>query len=177
MLTPPPLPAVSVPCPPLNITHNVIHLSQREEGSPDSSQDSQSASRRRSRQAANPPLTAERQEAEPTLEPTLEPTTGRASPVPPGTDGVNQTAQDDWLDPSQPSLRDGEEEFVNGVVPEYEDSNEPGSAMDFPSQDAVLPPRLPPVLLELRWLPPPPPSSYDGFNIYIYRDGMQGGGA
>lgn len=173
MLTPPPLPAVSVPCPPLNITHNVIHLSQREEGSPDSSQDSQSASRRRSRQAANLPLTAERQEAEPTLEPT----TGSASPVPPGTDGVNQTAQDDWPDPSPPSLRDGEEEFVNGVVPEYEDSNEPGSAMDFPSQDAVLPPRLPPVLLELRWLPPPPPSSYDGFNIYIYRDGTRGGGA
>uniref|UniRef100_A0A8C4IDY9 Protein-tyrosine-phosphatase n=1 Tax=Dicentrarchus labrax TaxID=13489 RepID=A0A8C4IDY9_DICLA len=47
----------------------------------------------------------------------------------------------------------------------------PGSAMGLPSEAAVLPTKLPPILLELRWLPPRPPSSYDGFNVYIYRDG------
>lgn len=154
------------------------------EGSPESNRDSQSASRRTTRQAANLPPTAERQEAE---QPTLEAATGTASPAPseptpgpPGTGGLNQTAQDDWPDPSEPTLSHEwgpDEEFVNAMVPEYEDSNEPGSAMELPSQDPVLPTRLPPVLLELRWLPPPPPSSYDGFNIYISRDGREGGGA
>lgn len=155
----------------------MIHLSQRGDGSP---QDSQSPPRRTSRQAANVPPTAGGQEAE---QPPLEATAGTASqgpwegtPVPPGT-GVNQTAEDTWTDPSEPTLRDADEEFVNGVVPDYEDSNEPGSALDVPSPDPVLPTRLPPVLLELRWLPPPPPSSYDGFNIYIHRDGRRGGGA
>lgn len=78
-----------------------------------------------------------------------------------------------WLDPTEPSPADKDEEFVNGVLPEYEDSNEPGSAMAFPAEPSVLPTRLPPILLELRWLPPRPPTSYDGFNVYIYRDGKQ----
>uniref|UniRef100_A0A3B4XET0 Receptor-type tyrosine-protein phosphatase O-like n=1 Tax=Seriola lalandi dorsalis TaxID=1841481 RepID=A0A3B4XET0_SERLL len=51
----------------------------------------------------------------------------------------------------------------------------PGSAMGLPSDPPVLPTRLPPILLELRWLPPRPPTSYDGFNIYIYRDGKHAG--
>lgn len=151
----------------------MIHLSQRVEASPEGNH---SVSRRKSRQAANVSPTAERQEAEP---PTLEATTGSTSqgpsevtPVPPGTDGVNHTRHA-WTDPSESTLRDADEEFVNGVVPEYEDSNEPGSAMDLPSQNPVLPTRLPPVLLELRWLPPRPPSSYDGFNVYVYRDGRR----
>uniref|UniRef100_A0AAX7VPC4 Protein-tyrosine-phosphatase n=1 Tax=Astatotilapia calliptera TaxID=8154 RepID=A0AAX7VPC4_ASTCA len=76
-----------------------------------------------------------------------------------------------WLDPTEPSPADKDEEFVNGVLPEYEDSNEPGSAMALPAEPSVLPTRLPPILLELRWLPPRPPTSYDGFNVYIYRDG------
>lgn len=78
-----------------------------------------------------------------------------------------------WLDLTEPSPGDRDEEFVNGVVPEYEDSNEPGSALAFPTEPSVLPTRLPPILLELRWLPPRPPTSYDGFNVYIYRDGKQ----
>ncbi|KAM6962078.1 receptor-type tyrosine-protein phosphatase O isoform 4-T4 [Tautogolabrus adspersus] len=36
---------------------------------------------------------------------------------------------------------------------------------------AILPTKLPPILLELRWLPPRAPTSYDGFNVYIFRDG------
>ncbi|KAL0196587.1 hypothetical protein M9458_010159, partial [Cirrhinus mrigala] len=64
-----------------------------------------------------------------------------------------------------------EEEFVNALVPEYEDSNEPGSAMDVTLEPNVMPTPLPPILLELRWLPPRPPTAFDGFNIYIYRDG------
>lgn len=80
--------------------------------------------------------------------------------------------QSSWSDPTAPPPTDGEEEeFVNAVPPEYEDSNEPGSAMALPAEPAVLPTKLPPVLLELRWLPPRPPTSYDGFNVYVYRDG------
>ena len=57
------------------------------------------------------------------------------------------------------------------VVTEYEDSNEPGSAMGLAPEPSVIPTHLPPLLLELRWLPPHAPTSYDGFNIYLYRDG------
>uniref|UniRef100_A0A3B4Z3W5 Receptor-type tyrosine-protein phosphatase O-like n=1 Tax=Stegastes partitus TaxID=144197 RepID=A0A3B4Z3W5_9TELE len=77
--------------------------------------------------------------------------------------------QNYWLDPTEPSAAD--EEFVNAVVSEYEDSNEPGSAMGLQPEPSVLPTRLLPVLLELRWLPPRPPTSHDGFNVYVYRDG------
>lgn len=85
--------------------------------------------------------------------------------------GANGTTANYWLDPTDPSPADREDEFVNAVVSEYEDSNEPGSAMGLPPEASVLPTRLPPILLELRWLPPRPPTSYDGFNVYIYRDG------
>lgn len=76
-----------------------------------------------------------------------------------------------WLDPTEPPPIDRDEGFVNAVVSEYEDSNEPGSTMGLPSEPAIQPTKLPPILLELRWLQPRPPTSYDGFNIYIYRDG------
>lgn len=71
----------------------------------------------------------------------------------------------------RPSPTEGEYEFVNGVVSEYEDSKELGSAMELspePTDDSNKPPSI---LLELRWLPPPPPTTTDGFNVYIYRDG------
>lgn len=153
--------------------------------SPESNEDSHTVSRRMSRQAVNVPSTTERPEAEPWEEEhTSQATTGTASQgpsehrnIPTGTDAVNQTTRDNWPDPTEPVLRDADEEFVNAVVPEYEDSNEPGSAMDLPTETSVLATRPPPVLLELRWLPPRPPTSYDGFNIYIYRDGRKGGGA
>uniref|UniRef100_A0A8C5HJ97 protein-tyrosine-phosphatase n=1 Tax=Gouania willdenowi TaxID=441366 RepID=A0A8C5HJ97_GOUWI len=73
-----------------------------------------------------------------------------------------------WPDTTMVSPTD--DDFINGVLPEYEDANEPGSSMGW-ADPPVLPPPLPPLLLELRWLSPPPPTSYDGFRIYIYRDG------
>lgn len=78
-----------------------------------------------------------------------------------------------WPDPTETTPADRDEEFVNAVVPEYEDSNDLGSAMGEPSDPPVLPTRLPPILLELCWLPPRPPTSFDGFNIYIFRDGKR----
>uniref|UniRef100_A0AAY4E4G0 Protein-tyrosine-phosphatase n=1 Tax=Denticeps clupeoides TaxID=299321 RepID=A0AAY4E4G0_9TELE len=69
-----------------------------------------------------------------------------------------------------PSPTEGEEEFVN-AAPEYEDSNEPGSALDLPVEASIIPTPLPPILMELRWLPPRPPTSHDGFKISINRDG------
>ncbi|XP_015208471.1 receptor-type tyrosine-protein phosphatase O isoform X2 [Lepisosteus oculatus] len=63
-----------------------------------------------------------------------------------------------------------EDEFVNQVVPEYDDQNELGSAGDLPLP-FIPSVRLPPLLLELHWLPPHPPTAFDGFNISIYRDG------
>ncbi|XP_076862509.1 receptor-type tyrosine-protein phosphatase O isoform X2 [Brachyhypopomus gauderio] len=84
----------------------------------------------------------------------------------------NTTDYSYWSEPTgSPSPTEGEEEFVNAVISEYEDSNEPGSAMGFTPEPVVTPTRPPPVLLELRWLPPRPPTTFDGFNIYIYRDG------
>ncbi|XP_066525534.1 receptor-type tyrosine-protein phosphatase O isoform X2 [Hoplias malabaricus] len=89
---------------------------------------------------------------------------------------ISDSSQDEnatdasWPEPTgNPSPTD--DDFVNAVVPEYEDSNEPGSAMDLTLEPTVMPTKLPPILLELRWLPPRPPTAYDGFNIYIYRDG------
>ncbi|XP_056877816.1 receptor-type tyrosine-protein phosphatase O isoform X3 [Takifugu flavidus] len=170
----------TVPYPPLNISHSIVHLSQRvEQVSPESHEDSHTVSQRTSRQAVSVPATTERPEAELWEEGhASEATTGAASHgpsehrnIPTGTDAVNQTTRDNWADPTEPVLRDADEEFVNAVVPEYEDSNEPGSAMDLPTETSVLATRPPPLLLELRWLPPRPPTSYDGFNIYIYRDG------
>lgn len=182
----PPSPCGAVPYPPLNLSHSIVHLSQRVgQASPDSNEDSRTASRRTSRQAVGVPSTTERPEAELWAEEhTSEAPTGSASQgpsgrrnVPTGTDAVHQTARDDWPDPTQPVLREADEEFVNAVAPDYEDSNEPGSAMDLPTDAPVRASRAPPVLLELRWLPPRPPTSYDGFNVYIYRDGRTGGGA
>lgn len=148
--------------------------------SPGSNEDSHTASRRTSRQAINfPPTGGQQQEERPSEAPTGTASQGpfEHGPIPTGTDGVNRTTQDSWPDATEPTLRDGDDEFVNAVLPEYEDSNEPGSAMDLPTENSILATRLPPVLLELRWLPPRPPTSYDGFNIYVYRDGTEGGGA
>ncbi|TRY82700.1 hypothetical protein DNTS_018764 [Danionella cerebrum] len=75
-----------------------------------------------------------------------------------------------WVEPSTSStpMQEEGEEFVNAVVPEYEDSNEPGSAMDVVSfEPSVMPTMLTPILLELRWQPPPPTTAHDGFNVYI----------
>lgn len=166
---------ITVPNPPLNISHKVIHLSQRAEPGevfsvipPEGAEES----RRAFRQARDLPLIEEEEK-------TSEEALGASTQVPfdpaqnlTGASTVNRT-QSYWLDPTDPSPTDREDEFVNAVVSEYEDSNEPGSAMGLPSEESVLPIKLPPILLELRWLPPRPPTSYDGFNVYVYRDGKQ----
>ncbi|XP_071383726.1 receptor-type tyrosine-protein phosphatase O [Centroberyx affinis] len=190
----------TVPNPPLNISRKILHLSQRaapgeapDDVLPEGSQESSPASR----QARDVPMMEEQEEDEAHdkgEENTSEEAAGAATQVPYNPsrnltdvladygDGnvnvnANETAEEEltqpyWLDPTGgPSPADREDEFVNAVVPEYEDSNEPGSAMGLPSEPSVMPTKLPPILLELRWLPPRPPTTYDSFNIYIYRDG------
>ncbi|XP_039996623.1 receptor-type tyrosine-protein phosphatase O isoform X2 [Xiphias gladius] len=179
----------TVPYPPLNVSRKIVHLSQRAGPGgaptavpPEGSQESGRASRR----ARDVPLMEEQEEEMHAEENTSDEGAGVSTQIPldppqdpPGTATVAPSAdrtteaetRSYWLDPTDLPLADREEEFVNAVVSEYEDSNEPGSAMGLPSEPSVLPTKLPPVLLELRWLPPRPPTSYDGFNIYIYRDG------
>ncbi|XP_076577839.1 receptor-type tyrosine-protein phosphatase O isoform X1 [Chaetodon auriga] len=170
----------TVPYPPLNISRKIVHLSQRalpDEASSVVPPEEAEESRRASRRARDVPLMEEQEEQE---ENVSEEAAAASTQVPfhparnlTGSNdaSANQTTQSYWLDPTDPSPADREDEFVNAVVSEYEDSNEPGSAMGLPSEASVLPTKLPPILLELRWLPPRPPTSYDGFNIYIYRDG------
>ncbi|XP_073336535.1 receptor-type tyrosine-protein phosphatase O [Pagrus major] len=169
----------TVPYPPLNISRKIVHLSQRAAPGEASSLVSPE-SRRASRRARDVPLMEEQPQEEEEEENTAEEAAGASTQVPFGpthnlTGGTNvnfnQTTPSYWLDPTDPSPSDREDEFVNAVVAEYEDSNEPGSAMGLLPEASVLPTKLPPVLLELRWLPPRAPTSTDGFNIYIYRDG------
>ncbi|XP_042258980.1 receptor-type tyrosine-protein phosphatase O isoform X1 [Thunnus maccoyii] len=179
----------TVPYPPLNISRKIVDLSQR--AAPGEAPNSVppegiQESRHSSRQARDVPLMEEEQEEEEEEihteegeENMSEEAAGDATQVPfnltAAAAAANNTteaaSQSDWLDPTEASPADREDEFVNAEVPEYEDSNEPGSAMGVPPEASVLPTKLPPILLELRWLPPRPPTSYDGFNIYIYRDG------
>ncbi|XP_070710130.1 receptor-type tyrosine-protein phosphatase O [Pempheris klunzingeri] len=155
----------TVPYPPLNVSWKIVHLSQR--GPPgDASSPAPPEGLRGSRRARDIPLMEEEPEEEeepPSAQVTFGPENNLTS--------TNETSRGSWSDPTEPSPADREDEFVNAVVSEYEDSNEPGSAMGLPPDPPVLPTRLPPVLLELRWLPPRAPSSYDGFSVYIYRDG------
>ncbi|TTD62573.1 Receptor-type tyrosine-protein phosphatase O [Bagarius yarrelli] len=69
-----------------------------------------------------------------------------------------------------PSPTEGEYEFVNGVAPEYGESKELGSAMELHPEPTDSSNKPSSILLELHWLPPPPPATSDGFNVYIYRD-------
>ncbi|XP_072566306.1 receptor-type tyrosine-protein phosphatase O-like isoform X1 [Paramormyrops kingsleyae] len=91
-----------------------------------------------------------------------------------GTEDDNST-QPYWPDSTTstaPAEQEGQDS-VNAPFSEYEDSPELGSAGGpalFPTSTS-LPPRGPPMLLELRWLPPRPPTAFDGFKIYIYKDG------
>ncbi|XP_060930726.1 receptor-type tyrosine-protein phosphatase O, partial [Limanda limanda] len=169
----------TVPYPPLNISRKIVPLSPRAGPGgaasrlrPEGNQESTLSSRR----ARDVPLMEEQEEN------TSEEAAAAITQVPfipsqnqSGTAAAlrNQTTEAEtrsyWPDPTEPQGTD--DEFVNAVVSEYEDSNEPGSAMGLPSDPPVLPTELLPLLLELRWLPPRPPTSYDGFNVYIYRDG------
>lgn len=174
----------SVPLPPLNISHKIVHLKQGVGPGDTSDADvlqTNQENARSSRQAREISQMQE-QDEETTSEEALEAYTQvpfhATEPAATEADVLlkeNQTmeadSQSDWYDPTTSPSNAEDEEFVNTVVPEYEDSNEPGSAMNLPEEAAILPTKLPPILLELRWLPPRPPTSYDGFNIYIYRDG------
>ncbi|XP_068590152.1 receptor-type tyrosine-protein phosphatase O isoform X1 [Cebidichthys violaceus] len=173
----------TVPYPPLNISHKIVHLSQRTllgEAPDVVPPEGGEEIRRASRQARDVPLIEEQQEEQQEEGNTSEEVVGAVTRVPfsptqnlTGINAVNESTetQSYWLDPTDLSPADREEEFVNAVVSEYEDSNEPGSAMGLTPEASVLPTKLPPILLELRWLPPRPPTSYDGFNVYIYREG------
>lgn len=177
-----------MPNPPLNISHKIVPLSQRTlRGGVPRSELAQDTPRR----ARDVPLVEEQelQENQEIQEVISEEVVGGTTRVSDSSTGyatsvsnTNATEEENatqpyWPEPyGSPSPTDGDEEFVNAVVTEYEDSsNEPGSAMDVPSDTSVTPTRFPPILLELRWLPPRPPTTYDGFNIYVYRDGKAKG--
>ncbi|XP_061815715.1 receptor-type tyrosine-protein phosphatase O isoform X1 [Nerophis lumbriciformis] len=160
----------TVPYPPLNISWKIVDLSQR--GAPGEAADGQQESQRAARESRDVSLMEEdegeeKQPVASTEQPsynltsthTADPSTSEAA-----------DAQNYWLDSTEPPA-DREDEFVNAEVHEYEDSNDAGSAMGLPAESLVLPTKLPPILLEVRWLPPRAPTSYDGFNVYVHRDG------
>ncbi|XP_061617696.1 receptor-type tyrosine-protein phosphatase O isoform X5 [Phyllopteryx taeniolatus] len=147
-----------VPYPPLNISWKIVDLSQ----SP--TQESQRAHRH----SRDVPL-MEEEAAKPSEEP---PAASNEEPSHNLSSTTETTdAQNHRLDSTNETSADREDEFVNGELHEYEDSNDAGSAMGLPAESSVLPTKMPPVLLEVRWLPPRAPTSYDGFNVYVRRDG------
>lgn len=138
-----------------------------------------------SRQARDVPLMEEEEQTQPyqedaaggaaTATPLAFNTTGGSmgDAVVNGSQAEEAEPQSSWLNQTEPPHAEEDEEFVNAVVSDYEDSNEPGSGMVVPAEPAVLLTRPPPILLELRWLPPRPPTSYNGFVVYVYRDGKE----
>ncbi|XP_061524179.1 receptor-type tyrosine-protein phosphatase O isoform X2 [Phycodurus eques] len=147
-----------VPYPPLNISWKIVDLSQ----SP--TQESQRA-HRHSRDAPRMEEEAAKPSEEPPAASNEEPSHNLSSTT------ETTDAQNHRLDSTNETSADREDEFVNGELHEYEDSNDAGSAMGLPAESSVLPTKMPPVLLEVRWLPPRAPTSYDGFNVYVRRDG------
>uniref|UniRef100_A0A672NIV8 protein-tyrosine-phosphatase n=1 Tax=Sinocyclocheilus grahami TaxID=75366 RepID=A0A672NIV8_SINGR len=156
----------TVPNPPLNVSLKIIHLSSRGASGSDLHAAVLKASHNASvlRRARDIPA-AEEQEEEMPLNESVTIYSSTAEPAP------DNSTEPLWAEPTGSSAPTEEEEFVNALMPEYEDSNEPGSAMDVTFEANVMLTPLPPILLELRWLPPRPPTAFDGFNIYIYRDG------
>ncbi|XP_035851785.1 receptor-type tyrosine-protein phosphatase O isoform X2 [Sander lucioperca] len=161
----------TVPSPPLNVSHKIVHLSARAAPGDLTTPEVGEGSWRAARRARDVPLMDEQEgeeDASENAETPLSPTHNLTA------HGARNHSADYWPDATEPDPTEpagGEDEFVNATPLEYEDSNEPGSAMALPAEAAVAPTRPPPVLLELRWLPPRPPAAYDGFNVYIYRDG------
>ncbi|KAJ8245341.1 hypothetical protein GJAV_G00269740 [Gymnothorax javanicus] len=166
----------TVPNPPLNVSLRVIHLSGRAplRGVHDGPRV------RRTRRVSLMEEELEKAESRVEEEETTEEeddgiTQNTNHTYIPENEARGRTVTDSYwpLPTGSPAPTGEEEEFVNAVVPEYEDSNEPGSAMEVPLylEPSVAPTRLPPVLLELRWQPPRPPTTFDGFSIYIFREG------
>uniref|UniRef100_A0A8C1L857 Protein tyrosine phosphatase receptor type O n=1 Tax=Cyprinus carpio TaxID=7962 RepID=A0A8C1L857_CYPCA len=163
----------TVPNPPLNVSLKIIHLSGRGASGSDVLKASHNASVLR--RARDIPAAEEQEEEVNGVEMSITQTPLNNVTVYSSTAEPNSTELL-WAEPTgsfahTEEEEEEEEEFVNALVPEYEDSNEPGSAMDVTFEPSVTPKPLPPFLLELRWSPPRPPAAYDGFNIYIYRDG------
>ncbi|XP_026066049.1 receptor-type tyrosine-protein phosphatase O isoform X4 [Carassius auratus] len=159
----------TVPNPPLNVSLKIIHVSVRGASGSNVLKASHNASvLRRARDA---PAAEEQEEEVNSVEMSVTQTPLNNVTVYSSTAEPNSTELM-WAEPTgSPTHNEEEEEFVNALVAEYEDSNEPGSAMDVTFEPSVTPKPLPPFLLELRWSPPRPPAAYDGFNIYIYHDG------
>ncbi|XP_059366497.1 receptor-type tyrosine-protein phosphatase O isoform X4 [Carassius carassius] len=159
----------TVPNPPLNVSLKIIHLSVRGASGSNVLKVSHNASVLR--QARDAPAAEEQEEEVNSVEMSVTQTPLNNVTVYSSTAEPNSTELM-WAEPTgSPTHNEEEEGFVNALVPEYEDSNEPGSAMDVTFEPSVTPKPLPPFLLELRWSPPRPPATYDGFNIYIYHDG------
>ncbi|XP_055009765.1 receptor-type tyrosine-protein phosphatase O isoform X2 [Boleophthalmus pectinirostris] len=166
----------TVPFPPLNISRKIVHLSQGALPSltPKTalSDGSQQIHRRHRREV---PEAEDLHHNENSLNELLTVTSVPFSLTLNFTESnnISTTGITEAPPTEDPASLDKEEEFVNALVPDYEDSNEPGSALGLPLEPSVMSTKLPilPILLELRWLPPRPPTAYDGFNIYIYRDG------
>ncbi|XP_033887953.2 receptor-type tyrosine-protein phosphatase O-like isoform X1 [Acipenser ruthenus] len=146
----------TVPNPPTNISHQIVHITAGTflgEAEAGSSQGEEEAS------TLQPyDLTEHMNESYSWVDYNYNGSDTQPSPTPIPT-------QPSWPSagpPAGPPSSGESEEFEN------EDQNELGSA-------AVSPPAtttpFPAVLLQLQWLPPLPPTSYDGFNIYIYRNG------
>ncbi|XP_041111287.1 receptor-type tyrosine-protein phosphatase O-like [Polyodon spathula] len=147
----------TVPNPPTNISHQMVHITAGTfsgEAEAGSSQGEEEAST-----LLPYDLTEHMNESYSWVDYNYNGSDTQPSPTPTPT-------QPSWPSFGPPSPGESEE-FVNRPVEDYEDQNELGSA-------AVSPPAttpFPALLLQLQWLPPLPPTSYDGFNIYIYRDG------
>ncbi|XP_028307397.1 receptor-type tyrosine-protein phosphatase O isoform X2 [Gouania willdenowi] len=161
-----PLQHRTVPLPPFSLSHKILRLSPEaaEGSSPFHLEDTHSPSRQvREVSPMNETGSAHVNDSSSAN------LTGSAASMGGNSSRIVEVEPDSyWPDTTMVSPTD--DDFINGVLPEYEDANEPGSSMGW-ADPPVLPPPLPPLLLELRWLSPPPPTSYDGFRIYIYRDG------
>lgn len=158
-----------MPNPPLNVSFRILHLSDR--GASETQ-----AVLKASHNASLPRRTRDVPEEEVTGETVTRPPQNNSSV----TDVYLSTTEPVHENHTQPLRTRAtgspapaeEDDFINALIPEYEDSNEPGSAMSVNLEATVMPTPLSPILLELRWSPPAPPTSYDGFNICIHRDGL-----
>ncbi|XP_059672933.1 receptor-type tyrosine-protein phosphatase O [Gavia stellata] len=74
------------------------------------------------------------------------------------------TSQPYWWS-NEAQLSEGEEEFVNAVSSDYEANEVNTSGKLMPE-----PPSFLPVQMVLTWLPPKPPTAFDGFHINIERE-------
>nr|XP_057923403.1 receptor-type tyrosine-protein phosphatase O [Doryrhamphus excisus] len=154
----------TVPYPPLNVSWKVVDLRRRVAAGQATDVTQRAARQIRDVRLMDENEGKEKPSEEQLLAPTEEPSHDLSTAAP--TEGV----QNYWLDTARSPV-DREDGFVNAEVHEYEDSNDAGSAMGLPAEPLVLPTKLPPILLEVRWQPPRAPTSYDGFNIYVRRDG------